>query len=109
MRMSVTTTSAPARASARQSALPRPRDPPVTTATLPVSSNMQRSSLAGDARLVSLATEPAALASARGGDRDRGVLDDLRPRGRCPLAEDVAADHQALDFSGAFPDLVDLG
>src|SRR5580658_6171735 len=41
MRMSVTTTSAPARASARQSALPRPRDPPVTTATLPVRSNMQ--------------------------------------------------------------------
>ena len=32
------------RASVRQSALPRPRDPPVTTATFPVSSNMQRSS-----------------------------------------------------------------
>ena len=45
--MSVTTTSAPARARASESARPNPREPPVTTATLPLRSNIATSSCVG--------------------------------------------------------------
>src|SRR5947209_18055405 len=81
--MSVTTTSAPARASVRQSARPSPRDPPVTRATLPVSSNMTLARFA-NSRL------------------------DILAHQRTPVTGDRARDDQPLDLGGAFPDLVDL-
>src|ERR1700737_4405335 len=81
--MSVTTTSAPARASARQSARPRPRDPPVTRATFPLRSIML-------ARLPNLRLR-------------------LFARQRTPLAGDRSRDHEPLDLGRPLPDLVDLG
>src|SRR5713101_7100403 len=81
--MSVTTTSAPARAKARQSARPSPRDPPVTRATFPLRSIML-------ARLPDLRLR-------------------LFARQRAPLAGDRPRNHQPLNLGRPFPDLVDLG
>src|ERR1035441_276609 len=106
-RMSVTTTSAPARASASESARPSPREPPVTTATLPLRSNITASRSDRPAPIM-VTGSPASwrptwpallrLLRARGGMGDRGAL-----------AEDAAGDHQALDLGRLLPDLVDLG
>src|SRR5260370_31147183 len=81
--MSVTTPSAPARASARQSARPRPREPPVTRATFPL-------------RSIMLARLP-----------DLGLR--FFARQWTPLAGNRSRDHEPLNLGGPLPDLVDLG
>src|SRR5260370_3484345 len=112
MRMSVTTTSAPALASARQSARPRPREPPVTTATLPVRSNIASSGARRPARgdrHYRQATAQAARPQRRRpvATRLRGLGHPRGPGGGAPLAADLPGDDQALELGGALPGLVD--
>src|SRR6266498_5838168 len=105
--MSAMTTSAPARPSVSASSRPRPREPPVTSATRPE-------------RSISSPTKPEPNAAGINSKASTGRF--RRPTGKAGRPEDATAsgasvpwkqefsgDHEALDLRGALVDLVQLG